>query len=122
MFNFLKKRFSPAKSSAVSEPSENRADRYPYSFDTGVLNEYTLKFEYLNSSKPEVVSIVHEILELLSSKSIPFDVAMQIPTALHDYIKLSYEYHTLRALWDPLEICRNDGDDQSDNGDDKSQN
>lgn len=122
MFDFFKKRCSSSKSSAVSESSDNRADRYPYSFKPCGLNEYQLEFEYLNSSKPEVVSIVHEILELLASKNIPFDLAMQIPTALHDYIKCSYEYHTLTALWNPLELLRNDGDDQSDNGDDKGEN
>ena len=122
MFDFFKKRCLSSEPSAVSESSDNRADRYPYSFSPGELNEYKLEFNYLNSSKPEVVSIVHEILELLASKDIPFDLAMQIPTALHDYIKLSYEYHTLKALWDPLELLRNDGDDQGDNGDDKSEN
>lgn len=119
MFSLFKKK---SESSAVSEPTENRADRYPYSLNADGLNRYMLEFNYFNSSKPEVVSIVREIMELLSSKDIPFDVAMQIPTALHDYIELSYKYHALRALWDPLELFRDDGYHQGDNGDHEGKN
>ena len=107
MFDFFKKKNPPASKPYV-----------PWCLvGAEGLGKYQIEFN-ISDADPQVEEVVNKLLQTMVEMKISNDVAMQVPAALHTALAESYEWCIAKTIYKPLSY---NGDDQSDEGDNKGE-
>lgn len=107
MFDFFKKKNPPAPKPCVPMCLVGAEG----------LGKYQIEFNISNDD-PQVKEVVNKLLQTMVEMKVPNGVAMQVPTALHTALAESYEWCIAKTIYKPLSY---NGDNQSDEGDDKGE-
>ena len=117
MFEFFRKKKSPAYEKSY------RSGHVSCAIDENNLNKYTIDFKSscYEHTIPEVEQIVDEILLEMNKNGVDFGVAMQVPSLLHEKLTFYFDCEIAKSAATPVPYLTYDGDDQSDEGDDKGE-
>lgn len=117
MFEFFREKKSPAYDKSY------RSGHVSCAIDENNLNKYTIDFKSscYESNIPEVEQIVDEILLEMNKNGVDFGVAMQVPSLLHKKLTLYFDWEIAKSAATPIPYLTYDGDDQSDEGDNKGE-
>ncbi len=111
MFDTLREKLFPESSEPV-----------PSAFTCGItggMHDYRISLREECNNPTEVAEMVNEVIRMMTEKKISLQTAMYLPEALHDELEKSFYVQVFTSILAPLP---NNGYDQGDNGDDKSQN
>lgn len=117
MFEFFREKKSPAYDKSY------RSGHVSCAIDENNLNKYIIDFKSscYEHTIPEVEQIVDEILLEMNKNGVDFGVAMQVPSLLHEKLTLYFDWEIAKSAATPVPYLTYDGDDQSEEGDNKGE-
>lgn len=86
---------------------------------TGSFCHYDLLLDQDKPLPEEVVALANEFVRIMAERKISYQTALYLPKAMRDILHDSFCWQVFSSILQPLP---NDGHDQGDNGNDKSEN